>query len=219
MGILWFVGAVLCYRLIKWAICVYKESMSRADDYREERITELIGPPVTNKSEIQDKTEMEAKKPDTTQLIIETLKGIGCQPDIGKDGAISVAYQGENFIMQPNGKYVRIWDPSWSSIRVDDPNLPMLKEAVNEANYSFGPTILLGTPDDEMVCLHSRLDIILLPELPNIGAYVGAMLDSFFQAKENVRDKFQELNAKQEAAQKKRRPVGFDLSELNLSEQ
>ena len=69
-----------------------------------------------------------------------------------------------------------------------------------------------------MVCLHSRLDIILLPEIPNIAVYLRAMLDSFFQAKENVRDKFQELSAKQEA-QKKRRPVGFDLSELNLSEQ
>ena len=207
----------MCYVLIKWAVSKYKEYISSADELMEERITELIGPPVTNKTEKQNDTAMDAKKPDSTQLMIETLQEIGCQPDLGKDGAISVAFQGENFIMQPNGLYVRIWDPLWSSMRVDDPNLPMLREAVNEANYSFGPTVLLGQPDDEVINIHSRLDIILFPEIPDIVAYVGAMLDSFFQTKENVRDKFQELNAKQEAAQKKRRPVGFDLSELSIS--
>lgn len=217
MEILWLFGAFLCFRLIKWSVGKYRVYIKCVDELREERITELVGPPVMSKTEKQNNTAMESKKQDSTQLMIETLKEIGCHPDLGKDGTISVAFQGEKFVMQPNGLYVRIWDPSWSGMRVDDPYLPMLREAVNEANYSLGPTVLLGEPDDEIIRIHSRLDIILFQEIPDIAAYVGAMLDSFFHAKENVREKFMGLYAEQEDAQKKIRPVGFDLSETNFS--
>lgn len=42
MEILWILGAVLCFHLIKSAVDWYKEYMRGADDIKEERITELI---------------------------------------------------------------------------------------------------------------------------------------------------------------------------------
>lgn len=227
MGILWFVGAVLCYRLIKCAICAYKESMSKADEYREERITELIGPPETYKTDVKhNNTEMETSQnnsestqtPDPTQVMLETLKQIGCQPNLDKDGKILVAYQGENFIIEIRRAYARIWDPSWSSTTIDEPNLPMLKDAMNQANYGFGPTIILGDPDDEgIISVNSRLDIVVVPEMANMEAYMETMLGSFFYTKERLREEFLKLNEKQTEAQRRRRPIGFDLSETNLS--
>ena len=73
----------------------------------------------------------------TRQLMIDTLRAIGCQPTSNPDETIDVAYQGENFRMDFGGAYAHIWDPGWTAVRADDPNLPKIREAINAANYKF----------------------------------------------------------------------------------
>lgn len=58
----------------------------------------------------------------------------------------------------------------------------------------------------------SRRDIMLHPACPDNVPFVKAVLDSFFDAKEQVRNNFQQINAKQMETQKNRRPVGFTTS-------
>lgn len=50
---------------------------------------------------------------------------------------------------------------------------------------------------------------MLHPACPDNEPFVKAVLDSFFDAKEQVRNNFQQINAKQMEAQNNRRPVGF----------
>lgn len=144
------------------------------------------------------------------ELVVKSLSELGCQQEINKDGSIIVSYQGENFkfICQP--RYVRIWDPFWASIKRDDPDLPEIRVAVNEANYSFGPTVVMSDADDDgEINFHSRIDIMLHPACPDNSAYLKATLDSFFYTKEEVRKSFHQLREQQEEIQKNRRPVGF----------
>lgn len=163
----------------------------------------------------QTRIEMEENlkrggKPDTFGLMFSTLSLLGCQPVKNDDGTISVSYQGENFHMEFGGMYCRVWDPVWSAIKVDDPNLPNVREAVNAANFNFGPTVVLTRPNEEgVINIHSRQDIMLHPACPDNVYFVKAILDSFFETKENVRSSYQQLNMQQMEAQKKRRPVGF----------
>lgn len=160
----------------------------------------------------QQKSEMNTnkQKPNTLDLMFKTLIGLGCQPTKNKDDTISVSYQGENFHMEFGGMYARVWDPMWAGIKADDPNLPRIREAVNAANFNFGPTVVLTAPNDEgIIGFHSRRDIMLHPACPDNEPFVKAVLDSFFDAKEQVRSKFQQINAKQMETQKNRRPVGF----------
>ncbi len=152
----------------------------------------------------------ESVEPDTIGLMLNTLSNIGCQPTKNPDGTLSVQYQGENFHIEFGGMYARVWDPMWAGIKAYDPDLPQVREAVNAANFNFGPTVVLTTPnDDGVIGFHSRRDIMLHPACPDNVPFVKAVLDSFFDAKEQVRQSYQQLNAMQMETQKKRRPIGF----------
>ena len=151
-----------------------------------------------------------AQEPNTLELMLNTLNKLGCQPKANEDGTLSVQYQGETFHMEFGGLYARVWDPMWAGIKADDPNLPKIREAVNAANFNFGPTVVMTNPDEEgVIGFHSRRDIMLHPACPDNVPFVKAVLDSFFDAKEQVRCNFQQINAKQMEQQKNRRPVGF----------
>lgn len=157
----------------------------------------------------ENKTQ-QSLEPDTMGLMFNTLSALGCQPTKNDDGSLSVSYQGENFHMEFGGMYARVWDPMWSGIKADDPELPEVREAVNAANFNFGPTVVMTAPDDEgVIGFHSRRDIMLHPACPDNVPFVKAVLDSFFDAKENVRTKFQQLKSQQMEVRKNRRPVGF----------
>ena len=148
--------------------------------------------------------------PDTFGLMFKTLSNLGSQPTANEDGTISVQYQGENFHMEFGGMYARVWDPMWAGVKADDPDMYKIREAVNAANFNFGPTVVLTAPnEDGVIGFHSRRDIMLHPACPDNEPFVKAVLDSFFDAKEQVRSNYQQINAKQMEAKKNRRPVGF----------
>ena len=154
--------------------------------------------------------QKEQNQPDTLDLMFKTLNNLGCQPTKNDDGTLTVSYQGENFHMEFGGMYARVWDPMWAGIKADDPDMPKIREAVNATNFNFGPTVVLTAPDDEgVVGFHSRRDIMLHPTCPDNEPFVKAVLDSFFDAKEQVRSNFQQINAEQMEMKKKRRPIGF----------
>lgn len=160
-----------------------------------------------------DSMKQEQNQPDTLGLMFRTLTNLGCQPTKNEDGTLSVSYQGENFHMEFGGMYARVWDPMWAGIKADDPDMPKIREAVNAANFNFGPTVVLTAPNDEgVIGFHSRRDIMLHPACPDNVPFVKAVLDSFFDAKEQVRNSFQQINAKQMESQKNRRPVGFSIN-------
>lgn len=137
-----------------------------------------------------------SEQPDTARLMFNVLSEIGCQPEKDNDGSINVQYQGENFHIDFGGMYARVWDPMWAGIKANDPNLPQIREAVNAANFNFGPTIVLSSPDEDgIIGFHTRRDIMLHPSCPDNAQYVKAVLDSFFKAKEQVKGNFQEIKA------------------------
>lgn len=185
--------------------CEYDEIASTMDDPAYELIKQKIQQNINSSDSNHEET-----KPDTFDIMYKVLSDIGCNPISNEDGLISVQYQGENFNMEFNGMYVRIWDPMWAAIKADDPAMPKIREAVNVTNYNFGPTVVMTVPDDDgIIGLHSRQDIMLHPACPNNELYVKAMLDSFFYTKEQVRSNFQQINTIQIETQKTRRPVGF----------
>lgn len=131
-----------------------------------------------------DSMKQEQNQPDTLGLMFRTLSNLGCQPTKNEDGTLSVSYQGENFHMEFGGMYARVWDPMWAGVKADDPDMPKIREAVNAANFNFGPTVVLTAPNDEgVIGFHSRRDIMLHPACPDNVPFVKAVLDSFFRCK------------------------------------
>ena len=160
-------------------------------------------------TEIMKDPKMEAKL-ETQKLMVDTLTQIGCQPTVNEDTSVSVTYQGEHFNMVFGGPYVQIWDCSWASINVNDPQHPMVCEAMNIVNHEYGPTVVTTKPDDNgFKYLHSRQDLLLIKGIPEIGDYVRSNLDLFFRKKEDVRRWCQNLTLERQKEPEKRRPVGF----------
>lgn len=192
-------------------------SLNRFTEWRRERKEKKERVETKQESMKAEQEEMKSEQeeqagvmPDTLGLMFNTLNQLGCQPTAIDDSTLSVQYQGENFVMQFGGMYATVWNPRWTGIKVDDPNLPNLRDAVNAANFYFGPTVVITDPDDEgIISLHSRRDIMLHPACPDNVPFVKAVLDSFFETKENVRNNFQQINIQQTENQKNRRPIGF----------
>ncbi len=187
-----------------------QEVVTNDNKASEDIVSEDMNKPEEKEEMKEEQKKEEATKPDTIGLMFNTLSALGCQPTRNDDGSLSVSYQGENFHMEFGGMFARVWDPMWSGIKADDPSLPRVREAVNAANFDFGPTVVLTAPDENgVIGFHSRRDIMLHPACPDNVLFVKSVLDSFFDAKESVRSKFQQLNAQQTESSKKRRPVGF----------
>ena len=154
---------------------------------------------------------METPQFNTQQLMVSTLKQIGCQPNVNEDDTVAVTYQGEHFHIDFGGLYAQLWDLGWAKVNVADPNLPNIREAVNIANGNFGPTVVMSPADEKGdIYLHSRLGILLHPSLPDIEDYLRSNLDMFFRAKDAVRQNLQQLNFDQQKDRETRRPVGFN---------
>lgn len=171
--------------------------------------------------ETEQKKQERIEQPDTLGLMMSTLNSLGCQPQKAPGDIVFVGYQGEDFTMQFHGMYARIWDPAWAHVKVDDPALPRIREAVNEVNFGFGPTVVMNPPgEDGFIAIHSRMDIMLHPTCPDNEPYVKAVLNSFFETKNSMCDKFREIYDEQTAdghmehreKRENRRPVGFNTN-------
>lgn len=204
-----FVGAIVFISGIRHFVEWWQErqeSRLTSEEYSEMNVIH----------DVESPKESSAPAPDTTGLMFSILGNLGCQPTKNDDGTLSVQYQGENFHMEFGGMYARVWDPMWAGVKADDPDLPKIREAVNAANFNFGPTVVLTAPNDEgVIGFHSRRDIMLHPACPENALYIKAVLDSFFETKENVRANYQQLIQSQAEQQKNRRPVGFNVNQTS----
>lgn len=168
-----------------------------------------------NDSDMKGEMENQMNEEERTNylgLMEETLKAMGCQPEIDKEkeNTLCVVFQGEHFEINFYGVYCRIWDPFWTCIDADDPDLPTVREAVNETNFEFGPAVVLSKPDiNGVIHFHTRYDIPFIPEIPDIQSYLKNMLESFFMAKKIVYQKFHRLSVEQTEQKKPHRVIGF----------
>ena len=181
---------------------------------QETQKEELQQPKQSSENMNQEEEKVETpnleEKPNTLELMFNSLRNIGCQPTKDENDVLSVQYQGENFFIRFGGRFACVWDPQWAAVKADDPDLPAIREAINAANFNFGPTVVFSSPNEEgLINIHSRRDIMLHPACPENDIYVKSVLDSFFEKKNDVRGYIHQLNSVQPETQKKRRPVGF----------
>lgn len=208
-------GIPLIGTIILIAIFIYLRSKKDMEDHWDEHEARLkqAQDARENSSDTGSTSDTDNVGLATSELMFTILRHIGCQPSRNENNTISVLYQGENFYIEFDGVYARVWDPMWSGIKADDPDLPNAKDAMNSANFNFGPTVVMTKPNkDGVIGFHSRRDIMLHPACPDNVPFVKAVLDSFFDIKEQMRSSYQKLSVQQAEMRKNRRPVGFTIN-------
>ncbi|MBD5189206.1 MAG: hypothetical protein HDS95_02890 [Bacteroidales bacterium] len=148
--------------------------------------------------------------------LFEIFKEMGCNPSVNEDKHLSVSYQGENFLIMFNGAFIRIWDLSWYSIKNVDDNFTLFKDATNYANFSFGPTIVLHSPDENgNIIFSSRFDIPYVSTMHDGKGYIAALLDSFFALKNSLHKEINRLKEDPQDRTLHDNPIGFDTASLS----
>ena len=134
-------------------------------------------------------------------VIFDILAKLGCQPErkvIDDKEAIIASYQGANFEFRFNGNWATVYFPFWTFVLADDPNLPLLREAINQANYHEGPTILWTPPHpDGRIYLHSAFQFYINLDFPDNESMLISILCSFFDKIEHLRHIIHNLSEQQ----------------------
>ncbi|MDE6410690.1 MAG: hypothetical protein K2K81_10690, partial [Muribaculaceae bacterium] len=150
------------------------------------------------------------------KALTEILEGMGCNPSLNDERNLGFSYQGENFLIMFNGAFIRIWDLSWHSMKITDDNFTLLKDATNYANFSFGPSIVLHSPDENgNIIFSSRLDVPFSPTINDGKGYISALLDSFFGLKNSLHREITRLKADPKDRTLHDNPIGFDTASLS----
>ena len=152
------------------------------------------------------------------KLVIDTLRNIGCQPEVDKKTEdVRFKYQGEGFVMKiESNATLTIYNPWWSVLDLNDPKIENLKDAVNQANMITMPVTVYSIDKDEsLLGVHSQYSMFFTKEMSDKEFLFTTVLDSFFSAHQEVRRRFIALSDVQREDKKKDRVriKGFACSE------
>lgn len=165
-------------------------------------------------------TAIDAEDNKTRNLLIKTLKDIGCQPETDNNDRIHFKYQGEAFQIAADNEhlFIVIWDVWWGIIEMDDSDIPMLKEAVNQTNLEIDVTVLYSIDEEQKILgIHSKHYLPFTRKLPAIEEYLRANLDLFFVAHQVLKSKIHTLHEEQIQQDPKERVIikGFNIQQNN----
>ena len=142
-------------------------------------------------------------------LVIETLKQIGCQAEIDKENESHVIfmYQGENFfICIENETMVTFYNTWWGSIDLNDPNIDNLTEAINLTNLgNLSKVVYSIYQEDNRLAVHTMYRTFLKKEIPALPDLFKAILANFFEAQKEVKGRFNQLNNDERIEERKER--------------
>lgn len=123
----------------------------------------------------------------TRDLCLELLRQLNCEVRIEHDD-IYFTYQNEKFMIEASNDsvFITIWDLHWDM--VDSENLQdveNMKKAVNRTNHLVHNTVLYILYEEEKsYYVLSKLQCLLMPNIPNTKVYLAAILDDFFRTKQ-----------------------------------
>ena len=76
---------------------------------------------------------IDAEDNKTRNLVIKTLKEIGCQPEVNDEDDICFKYQGEDFFIDADNRvpFITLWKIFGVPLTID---VNIMKEAINQTN-------------------------------------------------------------------------------------
>ena len=163
-----------------------------------------------NGNETEGATDMEERKGQLTEsvsveigtrdLLVRTLQEMGCPMTFDKDKGIYFTFQGQHFVAvaEDNLLCIDVYYPWWEDCSLYDvEQLAQLKRAINEANkVTRVITYFSVREEDDVVGVHSKKNLLFIPQIPNLTDYLQAMLENFFQTRHFMEGELERLKNK-----------------------
>lgn len=169
----WFVCAIIVIAMIIGiALYVYENNKNKRNKENKINIME---------------TENRTEGLPTRALLQRTLAKLSLQYEFAEDQRFIVKYQGETLLInaEDDDAFIQFFDPSWYDAPLNDiDNLAILYKAINEHNIQSSFTKIVYTTDqeDNKINLHTLCKTLWIDSIPNIEAYLQAILDSIMQS-------------------------------------
>lgn len=144
----------------------------------------------------------------TQELVVRTLKKIGCQPEINEEGHVTFKYQGEDFYIaaEEENRFIMIWNPWWGSISTNNEAFPYLKEIINLTNVNSLVTVVYVTDEDEKtIGLHAHCHTFFSPAEGDLDGHLKMLLDFFFDTQNTIKENMNQLGSAVAAQEEKKR--------------
>ena len=133
---------------------------------------------------------IETPKLSTEELIVSTLKKMGCNPEKNEEGNIGFMYQGDDFYLsfQEDVPFVMIWYPWWGTY---------LKEVINAVNISsFITTVFMAENEgDKEIGIHSHCHTFFTESVLEPEEHLKLILDSFFDTRNAIKENIDKLGS------------------------
>lgn len=171
---------------------VYKASVE-AKEAEEDRFFEKLKNGDSQNEVVADEAEYLDERT-ITGLVLCTLRKIGCEPETEELGDLTrvfFTYQGERFTLECNDscRFIVIYDTWWyeMSIYSDVEEIADLHKVINLANQHANVTVI-HTVNQEMeeIGVHSRRNVLFIPQIPEIDQYLLSVLNDFFKVQRYV---------------------------------
>lgn len=123
------------------------------------------------------------------ELCKTILHNLNCKTEEDEEEGsdrLAFKFQGETFciIVSDDCLLATIYDFSWGSVELDDiDEVSRVRKIINEINFQYGGHTLFYTmdTDNNRMVVHTKRQILLTPEIPNLDNYMTAMLSGFFE--------------------------------------
>ncbi len=123
------------------------------------------------------------------ELCKAILHNLNCKTEEDEEEGsdrLAFKFQGETFciIVSDDCLLTTIYDFSWGSVELDDiDEVSRVRKIINEINFQYGGHTLFYTmdTDNNRMVVHTKRQILLTPEIPNLDNYMTAMLSGFFE--------------------------------------
>ena len=183
---------------------VYKASVE-AKEAEEDRFIEELRNGDSRNEVVAEETEYLDERT-ITWLVLCTLRKIGCSPETEEMGDLTrvyFTYQGEKFAIECNDscRFIVIYDTWWHQMSVysDVEDIANLHKVINLANQHASVTVIHTVNQEvEEIGVHSRRNILFIPQIPEIDQYLVSVLNDFFKVQRFVVTELEKCKVREE---------------------
>ena len=139
-------------------------------------------------------------KLETKERIIQTLKEMNCNPEESEKNGYDVIifnFQDQDFIIYVDGSpIVRIYCNWWTTLDLNDKDVPILKEAINENNLShIITTVYTVDKENNQIGVHCKHALNFQEVNGDYEDMLRAYLSFFFSTQRELKERFYRLKS------------------------
>ena len=153
-------------------------------------------------------------KLETKERIIQTLKEMNCNPEESEKNGYDVIifnFQDQDFIIYVDSSpIVRIYCNWWTTLDLNDKDVPILKEAINENNLSLIiTTVYTVDKENNLIGVHCKHALNFQEVNGDYEDMLRAYLSFFFSTQRELRERFNRLKSIKQDNPKRQVIKGF----------